>query len=173
MSPRSGQDVAGQTPQGEARIRRRRRRYMPGPDAAPEIAESALSHDQWVAIHTYRNASSRERTGGLDAVRKATVGPLLDELEERARREGIPAHLMNQNRPSFRRDANGKLAGPLQFGHDVDVISGETRELMPALSRSSKRPPAPSTKPAGESFDDLEFRLRRSIELADEARAAD
>src|ERR1700733_2656317 len=74
----------------EPRTRRRRRRYVPGPTAAPEVSEETLTIYQWQAIHRYRNAASRERTGWLDAKRKAEVGPLLDRLEEQARREGIP-----------------------------------------------------------------------------------
>jgi hypothetical protein len=155
---------------------RPRRKYQRSIGAAREMTVDELEqlpHEQrhriYLEIARYQSEAHIERLDGLTPRRRAAIAPALDQIEREADAEGWPEYLMNRSRPFLRRDADGKLL-PIRFGVDIDP-SGRVTQVLPKLARTTRKPlpPAPH-KPVAESFDDLEFTLRRSIELAQQAR---
>jgi hypothetical protein len=56
------------------------------------------------------------------------------------------------------------------FGFVVRPATGEIGEIRPPLKRSRRRPPFPAHPDPAQAMDDLEFALRCSIQLAEQAR---
>jgi hypothetical protein len=155
----------------------RRRRYHRSIGAAPELTEAqldALPAEQRHAIYTqirlYQAEAHNERLDDLTPRRAATIGPTLDQIEQRADAEGWPQHLMNSSRPFFARDARGKLLAPFALGFDIDAATGTVADIHPPLTKSPRKPLPPAhTKPAA-AMTDLEVVLAGSVQLAREAR---
>jgi hypothetical protein len=127
--------------------------YIPGPGAAPELPEDELTHAHHVIIRRYQAERHHERRWKkLTPRRRAEIGPLLDELEERAREQGIPSRLMNTWRAY---PGDGMLA-------ELDVHTHGITETLPRGKRK-QNPPAPG-KPVAEQADELEQQLAASLE---------
>jgi hypothetical protein len=103
--------------------------------------------DIYQQIRLYQAEVHNERLPNLTPNRAATIGLRLDQIEQRANREGWPAHLLNKSRPFFARDHSGKLAGPFVLGIDIDAATGAAAELYPPLTKSPRKPLPPASPP--------------------------